>query len=94
MRSVEMPGPPINSSRMFFVADPVKGQGVHAFMYRVSETDLEPDDGESFRIKDTALFPGFKMASELRFFRWKKAVLLTADVLALAALARIKVVLG
>lgn len=93
MRSVEMPGLPINSNRAFFVADPAKGEGVHAFMYRVSDGELEAD-GDSFKLKDAALFSSFKKASEVRFFAWKKAVVLIADALALAALARLKVTVG
>jgi len=93
MRSVEMPGLPINADRAFFVADSAKGEGDHAFMYRISEGELEAD-GDSFKLKDAALFPGFKKASELRFFPWRKAVQITADGLALAALAKLKVAVG
>lgn len=93
LQSKEMPGLPINANRAFFVADPLKGEGDHAYCLRVSEGDLEAD-GDSFKLKDALLFPDFKKVNDLRFFPWRKAVLMTADGLALAALARLKVTIG
>jgi ADP-ribose pyrophosphatase YjhB (NUDIX family) len=93
MQSEELPGLPINADRAFYVADPQKGEGVHAYCIRILDGELEAD-GNCFKFKDSVLRPDFEKVNEVRFFPWKKAVQITADGLALAALAKLKVAVG
>lgn len=89
----ELLGLPMNSDRSLYVADPQKGEGVHTYCVRILDGELEADK-DYFKFKDSVLFPDFKKVNEVRFFPWRKAVLLTADALALAALARLKATIG
>jgi len=93
VQSEELPGLPINADRAFYVADPQKGEGVHAYCIRILDGELEAN-GDCFKLRDSVLRPGFEKVNEVRFFPWRKAVQITADGLALAALAKLKVAVG
>jgi len=87
----ELPGQPINSNRAFFVANFKDGQGVHAYTFQIPFAYLQQDEGFFFKLKDEKLLEGFKKVSALRFISINQATLITADALALAAIAKLRV---
>lgn len=91
-------GMAINANRAFFEADAQKDEGVKAFHAQVPWEMLEPDHkaGElplhnfelCFKFKDSTQFDA-KKGINVRFFPWYQAVRVTADALALAAIAQL-----
>ena len=86
--SKALPGKPSNSNRAFFVADAAADEGVHAYGLFIPFSWLAVD-GEHLKLKDAALLPAFKKASDLCFFPWKDAIGQSPDALALAAIAQL-----
>lgn len=79
-------GVPANSNRAFFVADPAKDEGVHAYGIHIPWALLEKAD-EGYKMAPGTL--SHKKESEMRFFPWREAVRLTPDVLARGAIAQL-----
>jgi ADP-ribose pyrophosphatase YjhB (NUDIX family) len=81
-----LPGLPFISNRAFFVANPIQGEGIHAYALQVPFTQLrETEDGYEL----TTHIPDFKEQEHFRFFEWREAVKKTADGIALAAIAQL-----
>lgn len=86
-KASELHGLRSNSNRAFFVAD-AKNEGVLAGGLMLSYDELEAD-GRNWKLKDAALLAGFKKAGDVRFFRWRDAIRVTADALARSAIAQL-----
>lgn len=87
-KAEELAGMATNANRAFFVADAKAGEGVHAYGLALPYGWLE-EDGESFRLKDAALLPGFKKVSDVRLFRWRDAIGRSPDALARSAISQL-----
>lgn len=93
MSAKNLPGLHINSNRAFFVAD-AASEGTRAYVLNVPEDMLELDGGECWKLKASTLLPGFKKSGDVRFFEINEAILRTADALALAAMAKVMVLMS
>lgn len=87
-KAEELAGMNTNANRAFFVADANAGEGVHAYGLSLPFGWLEMD-GESYKLKDAALLSGFKKASDVRLFPWRKAIGRSPDALARSAIAQL-----
>lgn len=87
-KAKELAGVATNANRAFFVADVSAGEGVRAYSLFLPFDWLEAD-GESFKLKDVALLPGFKKSSDIRLFKWRDAIRRSADALARAAISQL-----
>ncbi len=92
MKAQELPGLPANCNRAFFVADAFGGEGIHVFGLKIPSDQIEKD-GETWKLKDTALLAGFKKADDVRFFHWRDAVRNSPDAIARAAIAQLLTVI-
>lgn len=86
---VELPGAALNNNRLFWVADPKKGEGVHCYAVEAPLEAVEFAEG----ITTQAMFrPGMtfgKKPGAVTFMPWRVAIRETADDLAVAAIARL-----
>lgn len=87
-RAEELAGMATNANRAFFVADASAGEGVRAYGLELPFDWLEVD-GENFKLKDAALLPSFKKASDVGFFPWRDAIARSPDALARSAIAQL-----
>lgn len=87
-KAEEFVGMATNANRAFFITDASIGEGVHAYSLSLPFEWLEAD-GESFKLKNVALLPGFKKSGDVRLFPWRTAVELSPDALARSAIAQL-----
>lgn len=73
--AVLLPGLPLNPNRTLFIADPERGEGINVFALEISENNLPSKESDSFH--------------RIHFFPWHKAISLSPDAIALAAIARL-----
>lgn len=92
----ELPGPGVNANRAFFVADAAT-EGVRIYGLKIYSDILElpdpNDNNQGWKLKEGIMLQGFKKSGDVRFFSWRTAVCLTADALALAAIAKLAAML-
>ncbi len=89
-KAIELPGLPVISNRLYFVADPHCNEGVHLYALEVPSFVLEKSTcslGDCWRPKKEV--PGFGKSNKLVFLSAKDAVNNTADVFAHSAIARL-----
>jgi ADP-ribose pyrophosphatase YjhB (NUDIX family) len=86
----ELPGLPLNANRNYFIANPDEGQGIHVFALRIPFEDLVLCTSEEPACYElTTHLPGFKEQEQVRFFHWRLASILTADMIAAGAMNRL-----
>jgi hypothetical protein len=87
--AVELPGLPFCSNRLFFVADPAKGEGMHAYALEIPKVFVvNGDNGLRYDIPEE-LRPKFGKIVNVTLLPVFCAIQATADALALAAIARL-----
>lgn len=89
MKTDELTGLRTNPNRAFFIADANANEGVHAYGLALPFDQLKSDGGWNWKLKDTALLTSFKKANNVRFFRWREAILRSPDALARSAIAQL-----
>lgn len=84
-------GLPANSNRLFFVADPLADEGVHAYAVEFSRRDLESDQRTPgwYTLKPHAQSRINKGDRYVRLMPWREAAKLCADVLGRGAIAQL-----
>lgn len=87
-----LPGSPIVNERLYFVADPTKGEGNHFYQMPISGDNLEPAEYGTWKATPGVLKA--KGESDLRFFPWKTAARMTSDSLMTAAILRLLIEIG
>lgn len=86
-KAAELPGLPMNSNRLFFVADPKKGEGIHAYALGIHKDMVEERDGLIvFKERFLSIHP---KAKNVIFMEWQKAIAESADIIALATIGRL-----
>ncbi len=90
-KPLQLPGLPGNQSRLYWIANVDKDEGVHHYCVQVPwELLLEAED-EGYKIAPGTL--NLKKEGEIRFFPWWKASVITPDELALSLILRLLVML-
>mgnify|MGYP003475459716 CR=1 FL=1 len=82
-------GKPVNSNRNYFIADSTKDEGIHCFALEVPFGEMTEDPAEADTYSLSVEITGLKKQEHLRFFPHKTANLLTDDLIALGAIARL-----
>lgn len=89
--AAKLEGLPINSNRAFFVADPARDEGVHAYAIEIPVEYVVaggPTDPLRYQIPEEVKAQFGKIAN-VQLFPVNVAIRMTADALALAAIARL-----
>lgn len=89
-KAKEILGMATNANRAYFVADANAGEGMRTYVLELPFSWLEPD-GDSdrrFKLKNTAAL-NHKKADDVRFFRWREAIIRSPDALARSAIAQL-----
>ena len=95
VKAEQLPGLPMVSNRLFFVADVRCGEGVHAYALNVPFDQLKLIDEQmgakgGFRFAEENIKLGdFKKANQVTFFNWRDAIKITPDALGRAAIAQL-----
>ncbi len=85
--SKKLPGVQINADRLYYIMEEGDDWGMKAYGFQIPFESLESAGEEMWRAKKNVI--SHKKESELFFLPWKKAILVSADALALAGIARL-----
>ena len=83
----KLPGVQFNTDRMYYVMEEGDTWGMQAYGLQLPFTLLEPAGSELWRLQKGVI--SHKKENDLFFLPWKKAVLVSADALALAGISRL-----
>lgn len=90
--AMALDGLPMNSNRAFFVADPRKNKGIHAYVFQI-EGSVVQKKHDHYILEEKGL--GFHpKAKNLIFLPWQEAIIKSADVIAVAVIGRLVAKLG